>query len=129
MPCHCTLLELLVVTNMPFGPSLSEALFKTMQEGLGQFLRETDAENPLFQAFYPEICADHGWQDDAGYGSAEHMQQGYMSIATCDCFRVKGSKVAMRSFFAWSEVVAAESLPTWHTRCLHGVAARVVPRW
>lgn len=89
-----------------------------MQEGLDQVLRDTDAENPLFQAFYPEICADHGWQDDAGYGSAEHMQQVYMTVATCDCFRVKGSKVAMRSFFAWPEVVAAELLPTWHTRCL-----------
>lgn len=133
MPWHCTLLELLVVTNMPFGPWLSEAFFQDNAGGprpIPQGYRRREPSVPgllprdLRRPWLARRCGL--WQRRAHAASLHDRR--HLRLLPGEGFQGRDAVLLRLAGGCRGRVASnlAHSLPPLG---LHGVAARVVPRW
>ena len=78
--------EGLMIMNLAFGPYLSEAWHKMIQESLQAFIRHGGANDHLFMLFYEYICADLDMTDDELFGQLEHRNKVLGIVVECFIF-------------------------------------------
>lgn len=99
---HGVKIDFGLVLNVALGPWSGDAHFGTIQGGAAQMRQEVDHNWMVFQALYPEVCAEMGIKKSA-MGSAEHMAFVWARVLECPLFAKTGMGVKFGRWFQWED--------------------------
>ena len=100
-----------MIHNLCYGPWDGCKWYANILRGLDEYLSHANWQDPLWQAFYAQICSDLGI--DIDMQGPEHCRELFESLREFDCFSKKGPRTAHRRWFSW---FGAHS---WHRKFWH----------